>query len=498
MAEIKNYLGIAGAQALKVNLENEMNTKDAEILKQAKEHAEGLGVQYDAAGTAQTKVEELANGQVKTNKEAIEVLNGGEEVDGSVAKQIKTANEALRKEISDSAYDDTQVKADIEAAQADVDALEAKVGTVPEDKTVVQMIADAQAAATYNDEEVRGLISDNAEAIATLNGSGEGSVDKKITDAFNDFSTKVTDDAVVNSYKELIDWAAEHGSDAAEMTAAITALEAIVDGIGGEGEKATVVAYVNDAITALKIGDYAKATELAAAIDRIAAMEAKVADWDDAVAKEHEHANKTELDKIADGDKAKWDQAVTDLGAVKADYLKAADKTELSGAIEAAQEAAEKHADDLNTAMNTRVAELEKVDHSHANQEELDKIVVGDKAKWDAAEQNAKDYADGLAKNYATAEQGALADSAVQTVATGTANGTISVDGADVAVKGLDSAAYAKTTDFDASGSAATAESNAKEHANGLNSAMDTRVAALEGVTYEEITAEAVYGWFTA
>ncbi len=34
--------------------------------------------------------------------------------------------------------------------------------------------------------------------------------------------------------------------------------------------------------------------------------------------------------------------------------------------------------------------------HTHGNKEELDKIATGDKAKWDAAEQNAKTYADGL------------------------------------------------------------------------------------------------------
>lgn len=40
-------------------------------------------------------------------------------------------------------------------------------------------------------------------------------------------------------------------------------------------------------------------------------------------------------------------------------------------------------------------AEINKA-HEHANKDELDKIVAGDKAKWDAAEQNAKTYADGL------------------------------------------------------------------------------------------------------
>lgn len=41
------------------------------------------------------------------------------------------------------------------------------------------------------------------------------------------------------------------------------------------------------------------------------------------------------------------------------------------------------------------------------------------------------------------------------TLVTGTANGTVKFNDTDVAVKGLDSAAYAKTTDFDAAGAAA-------------------------------------------
>lgn len=48
------------------------------------------------------------------------------------------------------------------------------------------------------------------------------------------------------------------------------------------------------------------------------------------------------------------------------------------------------------------------------------------------------------------------ADSAVQTVATGTKNGSIAVDGTDVDVKGLGSAAYKADTEFDAAGAAAS------------------------------------------
>ena len=54
------------------------------------------------------------------------------------------------------------------------------------------------------------------------------------------------------------------------------------------------------------------------------------------------------------------------------------------------------------------------------------------------------------ASDYATAAQGALADTALQKadITTGTANGTIAVEGADVAVKGLGTAAYTASTAY--------------------------------------------------
>lgn len=54
--------------------------------------------------------------------------------------------------------------------------------------------------------------------------------------------------------------------------------------------------------------------------------------------------------------------------------------------------------------------------------------VADAKTKADTAEANAKAYADDLASNYATAEQGAKADTALQTITT-TANGGLKVTG---------------------------------------------------------------------
>lgn len=94
--------------------------------------------------------------------------------------------------------------------------------------------------------------------LTTLKGSGEGSVSKAITDALDDFATKISDDGTVNTLKELVDWVAAHGPEAAQMAANITALQTktelgthqVDDGEGGQKtvQYATVKEYV-EAVT---------------------------------------------------------------------------------------------------------------------------------------------------------------------------------------------------------------------------------------------------------
>ena len=66
-------------------------------------------------------------------------------------------------------------------------------------------------------------------------------------------------------------------------------------------------------------------------------------------------------------------------------------------------------------------------------------------------------------KNYSTTEQmnTAITNNAVNTVLSGSDDGTIAVDGKDVAVKGLGTAAYTASSAYDASGSAAAAQTAA-------------------------------------
>lgn len=72
------------------------------------------------------------------------------------------------------------------------------------------------------------------------------------------------------------------------------------------------------------------------------------------------------------------------------------------------------------------------------------------------------------------------ANSAVQSadVTSGSANGTIAVKGTDVAVTGLGSAAYTASSDYDAAGSAATAESNANSYTDAEIQKLDADVSS--------------------
>ena len=81
----------------------------------------------------------------------------------------------------------------------------------------------------------------------------------------------------------------------------------------------------------------------------------------------------------------------------------------------------------------------------------------------------AKSYADGLAQNYATAEQGKKADSALQQadITESQTNGNITVKGQEIKVHGLGSAAYTDSTAYEVAGAAAKAQAAAIADAEG-------------------------------
>ena len=118
-------------------------------------------------------------------------------------------------------------------AQADVDALAGKVGTVPESKTVVQMIADAQAAATYDDTALKGRVTATETAINTLNGTGAGSVKKQVADAVAGIVADAPE--AYDTLKEISDWISTHASDASAMNSQINTNKTDIATLNGTG-----------------------------------------------------------------------------------------------------------------------------------------------------------------------------------------------------------------------------------------------------------------------
>jgi hypothetical protein len=290
-------------------------------------------------------------------------------------------------------------------AQKEVDALETYVGVIPNGEDGNPIAASVVA---YVNKKTEGIATDAAlgalqatvdghtTAINLLNGDAEtaGSVANTATTIA---AAKVAEivagaNASYDTLKEIADWILNDTTGAADMANDIAALQGQMAGIDTT-VVAEIAAEIDAALKVDGVEKYALATELSALAARVKALE---------------DANLDNRVKALE-DKFDGDDSVASLIAT-------------------------------------------------AKQEAINAAATDATGKANTAEANAKAYADGLAGNYATAAQGAKADTALQAsdIVTGTASGTISVKGADVAVKGLGSAAYVDTTAFDAAGTAAT------------------------------------------
>ena len=185
--------------------------------------------------------------------------------------------------------------ADNTAAISDINT---KIGTVAENKTLVQMIADAQTAATYDDTALVGRV-------VAIEGDYLKAADKTAleTKMATDIATAKTEaiEAVLgeavpedfDTLKEVAEWIQSDttasaqlitrvtniendylkGADKTALQGEIDALETLVGSLPEGAASTTVVAYIQEVVDALKIGDYAKASDLTALADRVQALE---------------------------------------------------------------------------------------------------------------------------------------------------------------------------------------------------------------------------------
>lgn len=174
---------------------------------------------------------------------------------------------------------------------------EIKVGQ-PEDqnyadwygKTMTEALADLLSMIERTDENV----AIGAEYTLKLIGGDTG---KSVRDIAADEIAKqlIPENAEesLDALQEISAWIQKHPGDASEMNLAIETLNAMLVGIE---EFDTVADYVDAAIDALKIGDYAKAADLTALAARISTLESQA----------HTHSNRNVLDSITEEKVAAW------------------------------------------------------------------------------------------------------------------------------------------------------------------------------------------------
>ena len=135
-----------------------------------------------------------------------------------------------------------------------------------QNKVVTEKFNSVEAKVNANETTIQS----HTTALATLNGEGEGSVKKTVTDEI----AKVVADAPesLDTLKEISDWISSHESDASAMNSAI------------QTNKSDIATLKTDKV------DKETGKSLLADTDK--------ANYDDAVSKVHTHSNKDLLDKL--------------------------------------------------------------------------------------------------------------------------------------------------------------------------------------------------------
>ena len=404
MANTKKYVSLDKLGLYDEKIKGVISAGDAAALKDAKDYADGLAVNYDAAGAANTALESAkayADGK-----------------DAAIAEAKKAGTDAAA---AAGVADGKAV-----AAQTDVDNLEAYVGTFTASEgvdTVVKYI-DAKTANIASDETV-GALADRVtqaekdiDAIEAdyLKAADKTELEGKIAVVQTAVDTEKTRAEGIEAGLETRLAAVEgdylKAADKTELQGNIDAVSGAVERLTN-GVSAEEVDGVNDLIQYVKdhgtevtgmqedIADNAEA--IAGVAGRMTTAEGKITAVEGAVATK---AEKTYVDEqvqalqgvdtglgnritALEGKFGGADGSVEDMIAdAKAEAISTAagDAATKAGTAETnAKNYAKEYADGLNSTMNDRVVALEAIDHDHSNKTELDLIATGDKAKWDAA-----------------------------------------------------------------------------------------------------------------
>ena len=211
---------------------------------------------------------------------------------------IKTRLSAVETTVGNAENGLVKDVADNTAAIANINT---KIGTVAEDKTLVEMISDAQTAATYDDTALVGRVA--AIEGDYLKASDKTALETKMAEDIATAKTEtiaaVLGEAVPEDFdtlKEIAAWIQSDttasaqlvtrvtniendylkGADKTALQGEIDALETFVGSLPEGAVSTTVVAYIQEIVDGLKIGDYAKAADLTALTARVSTAEGKI------------------------------------------------------------------------------------------------------------------------------------------------------------------------------------------------------------------------------
>lgn len=246
IADVRRYVNaktkdLASNEAL-TQLSNKVTANTNNIATINTSLAEGGSVsnaiaEAKQAGTnAATAVSALENGKVKANTEAIAAINNAET---GILKQAQnyadgkdTAIAAAKKAGDDAATAVTALKNSEVKANADaIDAINTKIGTIPDGKTVAQAIEDAKTAATYDDTALAGRVTviegDYLKSADKTEVKNEIKTERDRLDAF--LNAADVGDAAVDTLKEIQNYISTHGTAADEMVKNIAANKAAIE-----------------------------------------------------------------------------------------------------------------------------------------------------------------------------------------------------------------------------------------------------------------------------
>lgn len=451
MANTKKYVSLDKLGLYDEKIKAKIAADDATTLASAKSYADGLAVNYDAAGsaaTAEANAKAYADGK-----------------DAAIAEAKKAGTDAA----AAAAIADGKAV----AAQGEIDALEAYVGTFTASEgvdTVVKYI-DAKTANIASDETV-GAIADRVGVVegkvATIEGDYLKAADKtELEGEIGAVQTAVdteksraegieaglrTDiDKVMGDYLKAADKTELQGN----IDTVSAAVELLTNGVDADKVDGVndLIKYVEDhgaEFTGIQEDVADNAEAIAGVAGRMDTAEGKISGLEGSVATKAEKTYVDEQVQQLGAEDAALDIRMKVIeakfigdaeGSVQSQIADAKAEAIAAAAADATTKAntaesnAKGYADGLNNAMNDRVEALEAVDHDHSNKTVLDGITSEKVTGWDNAAAKVHEHSN------------------------------LSV---------LEGITSAKVTAWDA------AEGNAKTFAQGLNDAVSARVTTLE------------------